>query len=602
MAPIGGAEMLLKAGTGALASLPAGLTYMGGAIGKALGADVNPSQLQSKVQNYLTYQPMSASGQAGERALGDLARPIVAPIAQRADQAATVVGRVSPFAESMMREAPSAFQAVSGVMPIASGLRSAMTAPFRPTGPVPSFALKPAATAEDIVSRMDTSQSMGAAAAAPRLTEVSPELRQAIVTTAQKTGGAINPDVLARHIDADTLPVRGRLSEGQATGDAVLISQEQNLRGQVPQYGELFNEQNRVSAQNLQAIRDEVGPEVFSTNHVEHGDTLINAYKALDTAREAQVSRAYKELRDAAGGQFPVGAKTLLTNATQALHKSLLFDHAPPSVMKTLDRLAETPGSMTFENFESLRTNLATIMRTATDGNERRSAGIIRQAMEDLPLVPGAAKLKPLADKARALARARFAAIEADPAYAAAIDGSVPPDRFVQKFVIGGTRDDLAKMRATIGADEAAGQTMGVAVLDHLREQARLSPHYEGNFASASFNKALIKLSPSLQSLLPAKAIDQLEQLGRFVSYTTAQPRGSFVNNSNTFVAAAANKAKGAAEIAGNLAIPGLGAGTYARQRLEGASLRRQADLAMAPGAGLGRLSEPPLKPRGLMQ
>ncbi|MGH8240947.1 MAG: hypothetical protein ACREXP_28560, partial [Steroidobacteraceae bacterium] len=381
-----------------------------------------------------------------------------------------------------------------------------------------------------------------------------------------------------------------RLTEGQATGDVRLLSEEQNMRGRVPQFAERFAEQNRALGENLRSIRDTAGDRVFTASPVEHGDTLIGAYRAVDQGREAAINAAYNDLRTAAGGNIPIGARTLLNNSAQALHKQLIFDHAPKSVMNALEGFAAKPGSMTFENFEALRTNLATIQRTATDGLERRAAGIIRQQMEELPLVPGAQKLKPLADKARALYRERAQALEADPAYAAAIDESVPPDRFVQKFVTGGTRDNLARMRAAIGGDESAVQTMGVAALDYLRDQARLNAGYEGNFASSSYNKALQKLGPGVRSLLPANVVDQLEQLGRVATRTTQQPRGSFVNNSNTFTAAAAEGVKGAAEGAANVAAVGVPVGTWIRKGMEGAASRKAANRAMEPGAGLGRL------------
>lgn len=598
---IGGAELLLGAATSVPAAAVGALGYGAAAVTKALGTDVDPSAVQSDLVNRFTYSPQTDSGKAGASTLKNLIAPVVEPVVQGYGRATEAVAQRSPFAGNLMRDAPGAFQAASALVPGAVGVRQAMNAPVRAAAPVvaraaPAAAPAIATTAEEVLARQAAASptNMGAAAAAPSLANVSPELRAAIVETARKTGGAVNPEALQRHIDADEVfrGTNAKLTEGQATGDVALLSEEQNMRARVPQFAQNFDAQNRALGGKLQSIRDEVGPDVFSANHVEHGDTLIGAYRTVDAAREAQVNKAYADLRAAAGGQFPIGAKTLLDNSAKALHGQLIYDHAPKSVMSALAGFAEKPGSMTFENFEALRTNLATIQRTATDGLERKAAGLIRQQMEDLPLVPGAAKLKPIADKARKLARDRFAAIEADPAYDAAINETVPPDRFIQKFVVGGTRDNLALMASTLGTDDAARQTMGVAALDYLRDAARLSAGYEGNFATASYTKALNKLSPSVRSLLPARVADQLEQLGRVASYTTAQPRGSFVNNSNTFVAGAAESAKGAAEGAANFAAQGVPVGTWIRKGMEGASHRRQARGAMAPGAGLGRLRE----------
>jgi hypothetical protein len=371
----------------------------------------------------------------------------------------------------------------------------------------------------------------------------------------------------------------------------MIISQEMNTRGSSRVMVDHLNEQNRQLAQNVQALRDQVGPDVFSTNPTEHGDTLISAYKAKAAAADAAIDAKYQALRDAsAGGQFPVDAKALLDNATAELHQKLLFDHAPKSVMSTLDRLA-SKDSMTFENFESLRTNLARIMRSQTaDGNEKAAAAIIRDQMEQLPLQPWAQSLKPLADDARAAARAQFRALDADPAYKAAVNDTVSPDRFVNRFVINGARDDVALMRQNLAGNDAATQTMGVAALDHLRDAARLNPNYEGNFAAAGFNKGLQSLSPKLQSLLPPQTIEQLDKLGNVSRYTMAQPRGAFVNNSNTAVSLAADYGANAAEKLVNTAAGGLPVGTLARQAIQRASRNRAAQAAIAPGAGLGRL------------
>lgn len=462
---------------------------------------------------------------------------------------------------------------------------------------------RPLPNAEDVVARTveGSQQSMGAAAAAPKLTNVSPELRTAISKTAQKTGGAINPEVLARHIEADTLPVRVKLTEGQATQDPVLISQEMNLRGARPELAARFDEQNKQLGENVRALRDEAGPDVFTTNAVEHADTIIAAYKAKDAAAQKVIGEQYKALRDANGGEFPVDARALLDSASAQLHQNLLFDHAPSAVMSTLKRLAEN-GRMTFENFESMRTNLARIQRSpSADGNEKAAAGVIREAMEQLPLAGGAAALKPLADRARASARAHFQALEADPAYKAAVTDAVPADRFVSRYVINGSRDEVALMRQNLADDATATQTMGVAVLDHLRDAARLNPHYEGNFASASFNKALEGLSPKMRSLLSPKTAEQLERLGTVARYTTFQPRGSYVNNSNTLVAGLANAGASAAEGAVNVAAHGIPIGTWGRRALENVASRRKAEQAIKPGAGLGILGTAAPRAGGLL-
>lgn len=447
------------------------------------------------------------------------------------------------------------------------------------------------ATAESAQASMNAAaggKSMGAASTAANIQQASPGLQKAIIDTTRKTGGAVNPEVLNRRLEADSLPVKMNLTEGQATQDPSIISNEQNMRGKHPELAQAFNQQNGALVDNLHAIRESAGPDVFSTNPVEHGDMLIQAYKEKGAAADAQVSANYKALKDAAGGNFPVDANALLNNATKALHGELLYDHAPKAVMSTLGRLADQ-GNMSFENFESLRTNLARIQRSSLDGNERAAAGVIRNQMEALPLAPGAANLKPLADTARASAKAQFQALDADPAYKAAVNDEVSPDKFVSKFITGSsaTRDSVAKMKVNLADNERASQTMGVAALDHLRDQAKIDSMGNGNFASATFNKHLEAMRPKLQSLVPPEQAQQLDTLGNVARYTTAQPKGSFVNNSNTLTGALASHGANVLENVvpyGNVIRKGVG------MLSDRAAVKR----ALDPASGLERLKESP--------
>lgn len=548
------------------------------------------------VQDAMTYQPRTDQGQLQTRA-ADAVMGIPARLGDRAADA--IAGPNGEGNEGLAAAADLGIQALPALLG-ARGVRAVpgqigqaigavgdqvRSAPRGWNGSAPT-------TAQEVLAQaaQNSPQSMGAASAAPRMTQVSPELQQAVVNSARQNGGAVNPETLNRHIEADSLPVKVQLTPGQAAQDPETISHEMNNRGKIPGLPQLLNDQNSKLAQNVQAIRDQVGPDVFSANHVEHGDTLIQAYKDKAAPVEADISAKYQALRDANGGQFPVSAPTLLKKSTEALNQELLLDHAPKAVMSTLGRLADSD-NMTFQNFESLRTNLARIQRTSTDGNEKAAAGVIRNAMEDLPLKPGSAELKPLADAARSAARNQFQAVEADPAYKAALNGDVPPDSFVQKFVIGAPRDQVALMRQNLEGNDTATQTMGVAALDHLGKAAGVD---KGTFSQAGFNKHLQALSPKLGSLVDTKTVEQLETLGNVARYTQAQPKGSFVNNSNTLVGALASHAAGAAEGIANLKAGGIPVGTLARKAIENRSAKKLAKETMTPYGGLADLPEKP--------
>ena len=542
-------------------------------------------------QEYLKAHPAYQPTTEGGRKISDLLASPVAPLNWPGMIGRGVGKGVADIADRL--HAPSqvttvlepAGEALGNIAPAVAGGVAALRDPgggftFKPFGDkAPSGAAGEAAAAS-----VDHPESIGAARASVDVSKASPEL-QSTIQAAQDKGTPIHQDAVVRHVQADTLPIPVRLTKGQATQDPVQLSNELNSRARTPALAQRFNEQNGQLAGNVQAIRDQVGPEVFSTNPVEHGDTLIAAYQAKDAPVVADIKAKYQALEDANGGQFPVDAKALLGNASQALHKQLLFDNAPKPVMAALSRLAES-GGMTFENFESLRTNLARTMRSSADANERAAAGVIRDAMEQLPLAPGAAaNLKPLADAARAAARARFEALRADPAYDAAVGGDVPPDRFVQKFVIGAPRDQVGIMRQNLADNPSAVQTMGVAAVDHLRTGAGVDAFGNGNFSQAGFNKNLSQLLPKIRFLLNPEHAEALQNLGDVARYTQIRPRGSFVNESNTFTALKSHAA-GAAEGAVNMKTGGIG-GTLIKNLWGNKKASAEANAALEPGAGI---------------
>jgi hypothetical protein len=433
-------------------------------------------------------------------------------------------------------------------------------------------------------------QSAGAAATTDQaainaiLAKVSPELQNEIRSTQINQ---INMPALERHVEADTLPVPVRLTRGQATQDINLLSDEMNMRGKNPDLANRFNEQNGKLIENMNAIRDKAAPDVYGTNYIENAETVINAYKALDDTRTADISAKYKALRDAAGGDFPIDGKQFATNAEKMLGKDLKTDFLPPAIAKQLERY-KNGETMTFENFEAMRTNLAAEMRKAErsgDGNAKTASSIVRTALEELPLSGEAEALKPLANEARSAAKARFDMLKKDPAYDAAVNDAVP-DKFIAKYIIGGNKRDLEALTAQLGKGSEGHQAVSAAVVNYLKDKAGVI-NDNGNFSQAGYNKALKQLDPRLLELVDGETAQQLRALGNVARYTQAQPRGSYVNQSNTFVAGAKEMAKGGLEKAANVA--GFGVvpiGTMTREALANRAAAKQTKESLKPGAG----------------
>jgi|LakMenEpi03Aug12_release.lakeMendotaPanAssembly.Ray.scaffolds.fasta_scaffold11424_30 hypothetical protein len=433
-------------------------------------------------------------------------------------------------------------------------------------------------------------QSAGAAATTDQatvnamLSKVSPELQNEIRSTPINQ---LNMPALERHVEADTLPVPVRLTRGQATQDINLLSDEMNMRGKNPDLANRFNEQNGKLIENMNAIRDKAAPDVYGTNYIENAETVINAYKALDDTRTADISAKYKALKDAAGGDFPIDGKQFAVNAEKMLGKDLKTDFLPPAIAKQLERY-KNGETMTFENFEAMRTNLAAEMRKAErsgDGNAKTASSIVRTALEELPLSGEAEALKPLANEARSAAKARFDMLKKDPAYDAAVNDAVP-DKFIAKYIIGGNKRDLEALTAQLGKGSEGHQAVSAAVVNYLKDKAGVI-NDNGNFSQAGYNKALKQLDPRLLELVDGETAQQLRALGNVARYTQAQPRGSYVNQSNTFVAGAKEMAKGGLEKAANVA--GFGVvpiGTMTREALANRAAIKQTKESLKPGAG----------------
>lgn len=419
------------------------------------------------------------------------------------------------------------------------------------------------------------------------LSVATPELQQAIASIPVDK---VNIPTLQRHIEADTLPVPVRLTEGQATGDVVKLSNEQNRRGKDPVLAQRFNEQNGQLVENLGLIRDKAAPDVYGTKKIENSQGIIDAYKDLDTNLNKGIDADYQALRDAAGGQFPVDAPQLLKNVQSKLKKELLSNEAPAGQFSELKRLADS-NAMTFEDYLSLRRNLGAIARTSQDGNIRKAASYMIEELEKLPLQKEAAALKPLADKARASARARFQMLEKDPAMKAAVEDSVPADKFIDKFVVNGVNKNINTMVEHLGRDSPAHQHMAAGTVNWLKDKAGIVDE-TGNFSQAGYNKALKQLDDvqNLNMIFNQEAASQLKTLGNVARYTQAQPRGAFVNNSNTLVGALAEKAgKGVAmgvESGLNLAVPGLQLGTSVMEMRARRAAEAQTKKALETGAG----------------
>lgn len=478
---------------------------------------------------------------------------------------------------------------------------------WQPTGDVHDQPLTPAAAQS--VDAQPSTQAPPAASQVykPTLADATPELQQGMA--AQQAKGPLNPDVVARHVEADTLPVPIKLTEGQATLDNDLISAEMNGRGkgaEAPVPSEFYKQQGIAVGQNMDAIRAAAAPDVPQTaSIIDHGQSLLDSYKNMDAPIKADITAKYKALSDANGGSLPVNGQDFVASADAALAQQMKGRYVPPAVAGDLDDF-RAGGPMTFEQFENLRTNLAAEARKADrngDGNAAGAVNIVRNSLEQLPMTGETAAIKPLADAARQAAKARFDAIKADPAYKAAVNDPIPAgnpspvaDKFFNSYVTNGKRSNINLMQQHLADDPIAKQTIAAGVLDNLKGALKADPQL-GTFTQSGYNNALKNtFAPKINALLDPKTTQQVMALGNTAKLAQAQPRGSYVNNSNTMTALVAERTKDLATHGTNMLFHGVPVGSVVRgvggKVIDTVRSRNATKKALEPAAGSTRLSE----------
>lgn len=427
---------------------------------------------------------------------------------------------------------------------------------------------------------------------------------------AGERNGTLNPTAAERHIEAGSLGID--LTEGQATGDVNLLSKEKNMRGQNPEFAERFNEQNRQLSDKLTELRDQVSPNVNVPSGAPTGQALIDAYKEMDAPIQQHISDLYAQARGADGAPALVNSSPQMADFASKIGPTR-FNALPANVQQifrdassnqvSLPAGFEVNGSsfrpMNVGDLMDIDKTLSGAMRSATDGSVRHDIGALRDSIVNSQLDPSAAGADAFSayKTAQATARARFQAMDADPAYKAAVNDIAPAgepsalaDDFSRKYVAGGKAANVQNMMQNLSNDPMNAELVRAALMDHLRSQAGIDLRTgSGAVSQAGLNKAITNLGDKTRIVLGPEASQTVEKIGNVARYTQEQPPGSYVNNSNTFVAKAAEAGKSILEGTANKTI-GLGVvpvGTLVRQGIAKNALNKQIRRSLEPGAGV---------------
>jgi len=418
--------------------------------------------------------------------------------------------------------------------------------------------------------------------------EASPELKAELEKIKPEN---VNPEILNRQLEADSLGIQ--LTEGQASQNPNLISKERNERGYKEQFVNRFNEQNKALSEKARNLKDEVAPDVFSQNYVVDADNIIGNTLKKQENFDKDIGTAYKELEDFGQGKIEVDSQTFGQNARKALLEKDDIDFLPPSFKAKLqDYIDGKP--MNFNQFENLRSQTAREIRKeqrADNGNAVHALTLFRGELEKLPLIGETAEAKVIADKARNLAKQQFDLLDKrkptyNSFYADIVNGKADSSNFISKSIINSKNADFAKTLDFIGDDAITKQHLASGTLDFILDK---STDASGNFMTKKFKDYIDNLDTNgkLQPLFGEQA-ETLRKIARTGQLIEARPKGSFVNESNTFVAQAAELAKSGLEKGVNVIGGGiLPIGTIIRETAQARKAKKSIDKSLKPGAGI---------------
>lgn len=493
--------------------------------------------------------------------------------------------------------------------------------------------LTPAAPSPQQAAHIDITINNALQDSGMKLGDLPAQVAQGIrndVAAAFRTSDQVSPDAVRRLADyrlTGLTPTAAGL-----TLDPAVVSQQKNLaklginsKDQVAQQlGRTQNANNR----GLVAGLNDLGA-AGADDAVGGAGRIMGALQSRDARAQSIIGGLYDKARDSAGRSADLDHVAFTNRAAEMLHDANVESFLTPDIRNKLNGFANagTPGGipLTVEIAEQFKTGIGRLQRNSTDGNTRHALGLVRQALDDTPLmgqggaaqpfgggqmtVPGGlgAATPPTANlgqeaidafgKARSMNRSWMQIVERTPALQAVRDG-VEPDKFVQQFIVGGGDGasvmSVAQLKSSIKASPDAMDAVRGQITAYLKQRALNGAADEvGNFSQSAYNKALTGIGErKLKLFFEPGEINRLKALGRVASYEQFQPAGSAVNNSNT---AAAGGAMWLDRIANNPLLSKLPFGQQAiAQPLQNISVGLQAGRAMDVPRTLAMPGRPP--------
>jgi hypothetical protein len=383
------------------------------------------------------------------------------------------------------------------------------------------------------------------------------------VADAYKLNGTLSPDAVRRLADyrlVGATPTAARL-----TLDPAAVTQQANLaklgaNSKDAAAQQLARTQNRNNQVLINGLND-LGAG-SAGDSISGAQDIIGALSGRNARAQGIINDLYSKARDSAGRAAPLDPYAFSQRAGDLLNEANVESFLTPDIRNKLNGFASGQIPLNVDIAEQFKTNLGSIQRNSTDGNVRKALGLVRQALDETPLLNqqagnfggnqmtahgGLASAAPSLgqdamdafNKARLMNRSWMQIVERTPALQAVRDG-IEPDKFVQQYIVGGGPKadvmDVAMLKNSIKSSPDAMTAVKSQITSFLKQKALNGAADEvGNFSQSFYNKALQSIGDRKLNLFFSKdEINQLKAIGRVASYEQFQPVGSAVNNSNT--------------------------------------------------------------------
>lgn len=415
------------------------------------------------------------------------------------------------------------------------GMQSAAPAINRAVGAGNAAAMQQASNAADQAIQTLKSNGVNVDAVSP---DVLNNIRQQVASAVQK-GETVDPVALLRQADFQSLGMQGTV--GQVTRDPMQYARELNLRGIDLGGGQnalaqRFNQQPQQLGQSLNALGAAQAQEAYPA-----GSTLIQSLQAADTPARNQVNALYGAARDASGRNALLDTQAFANAANDALDKGMLGGSLPANARSILNNFSSGQVPLNVDTAVQADSVLSQIQRDLMGGAQpdragAKAVGIVRDALNNAPIASDAGQAaKSAFDAARQAAAQRFSTIQSSPALDAALNGA-EPDKFVSKYVLNGSAQDLKNLAGVLQNDPQALQTARSQIASYLQSKAfGANTAGDKGFSQEAYNRALNAFgTDKLSAFFTPDEVRQFFTIGRVGAYISSAPAGSAVNSSNT--------------------------------------------------------------------